>query len=140
MALPTTTFTVSGKTYVTELMPATEALTVLPKLVMLLGRPTTTMLLSTDKEELDAAMKDMDVVAGMLHEASVNAVKMGNGFLLFHELTRRTVCKHVQMSNGIGEAPLYDAFDGHFAGELMEMFMVAMHVARASFTKPSAAK
>ena len=140
MALPTTTFTVSGKTYVTELMPATEALIFLPKLVTLLGRHVVTMLLTTPPEELEKAMADGEMLAGILHQMSVNAVEIGNGLLLFHEMTRRTICKHVQMSNGPAEAPLYDAFDMHFAGKLMDLFTVIMHVARASFTEPSAAK
>jgi hypothetical protein len=136
-------------------LPATEALVLLPKIVTLLGRDIATLLLQTASTPAPAdpdapadapavsmlakLLSDPEVTVSMFCTVCTNAVEVGNGMLLLREILRRTTCKQVRVSNGVMELSVYDAFDEHFAGELSHLLRVAIHAARASFTKPSPA-
>lgn len=146
MALPTTTYTVKGREYTTTLLPASESLVLLPRIITLLGKELTQLLLATDnkppapgvKSPLEVLLADPEVMAATFHTICTNAMKQGgDGLLLLRDIVRHTTCKHVQLAESIGEAPLIDAFDEHFAGELMDLMLVCIYAARASFTKPS---
>lgn len=136
MTLPTTSYTVNGRDYTTRLLPARDGLVLMPKIIALLGKEITTMILISPGDQLSALMQDMEVVGSMLHAVSEKAAS-DNGLLLLHELLRHTTCKQVQLANGMMELSVYENFDTHFAGEYMDLFTVAIHAARASFTKPS---
>jgi hypothetical protein len=136
MALPTTTFTVNGREYTTTLLPASESLLLLPRIIALLGAEITGLLLAGHVEPL---LGDPEQLGATLYTISSNAVAQGPDSLrrLMFDVVRHTTCKHVQLAESIGEAPLVNVFDEHFAGELSDMFQVFIQAARASFTKPS---
>jgi hypothetical protein len=139
MGLPITEYVVDGRDYKTTLLPATQALVLMPKIIALLGKEITTLVLASGEDGLQQLLSNPEILASMLHTISKNAAE-SNGLLLLHEIVRHTSCKQVQMASGLMEAPLYEAFDGHFAGDHTHLFKVCIFAARASFTKPSPGK
>lgn len=133
--LPTTSFSVDGRDYATTLLPAREALVLLPKLGALIGRDLVSLMLATKDLDSASLLEDPETLGAIISTVAENAAK-GNGLLLLHELMRHTTCKQIQLANSVVEASVYDAFDTHFAGEYMHLINVAIQVARASFIKP----
>ena len=139
MALPVTDFVVNGRDYKTTLLPARAGLILMPKIIALLGRENTTIMLAAGEKGLAKLLANPETMGAMLHEISTKATE-DNGLLLLHEVMRHTTCKQIQASESVVEASVYDNFDTHFAGDYLDLFTVAIHAARASFTKPSSAK
>jgi hypothetical protein len=141
MALPFTEFTHAGREYRTTLLSARAGLVMMPKIVVLFGREVTTLLLSTSEAGLGKLLADGETLAAMLHTISQNALAGdGEGLLLLHELMRHTTYQLTLNGGNIVDAEVYRDFDQLFAGEYMDLFTVAIQVARASFAKPSSAK
>jgi hypothetical protein len=141
MGLPVTEFTHAGREYKTTLFPATHGLVMMPKIIVLFGREITTLLLSTDEAGLKKLLEDRETLAAMLHTISKNAVAGdGEGLLLLHEMMRQTTYKATLAGGNIVDASVHGDFDLLFSGEYMDLFTVAIRVARASFAKPSSAK
>lgn len=139
MALPTTSYTVAGRVYTTRLLPASEALVMLPKVVALLGNKIVELLFMSGEDDLATMFARPEVQAGILHNLSERA-ESKNGLLLLRDLTRHTTLRTTSPDGTEAEIPLLDIYDDHFAGELMAAFHVAINAGRASFTKPSDAK
>jgi hypothetical protein len=139
MSLPITEHSAHGHEYKTHLMPASESLVVLPKLIVLLGKNNTALLLATPGDKLGKLLEEPEVLAAIFHTISTNAAD-NNGLLVMREIMRRTTVKVTLASGTAVDASLYEQFDTHFAGRLMEMFEVFIAVARASFTAPSPGK
>lgn len=141
MALDVTDFTHAGREYKTTLLPATKGLVLMPKIIVLFGRELTTLMLSTDGSGLGRLLADPEVLANALYTISQNALRNdGEGLLLLHEMMRFTTYKTVLAGGNVVDASVYTDFDLLFSGEYMDLFTVAIHVARASFAKPSSAK
>lgn len=134
MALPTHTYKVGDHTYTTRLLTASASLAMLPRIVCLLGQELTQLVLGTGGNGLDKLLANPEVIGAMMHTISSNAVEQGDGLLLIRDLLA-----HTTVGLEVGEVSLShtDVFDSHFAGNLGNLLLVAMHAARASFTKPS---
>lgn len=139
MALPVTDFTHAGRQYRTTLLTARAGLSLMPKIIVLFGREVTTLLLTTDEKGLTALMSNGEATAAMLHTISKNAAQ-DDGLQLLHELMRHTSYKLTLADGQVVDASVYDHFDELFSGEYLDLFTVAIRVARASFAKPSSAK
>jgi hypothetical protein len=138
MSLPTTNFAVDGRTYTTTLLPATQALVLMPKLIALFGKELTSLLLAAKDANIEALLDDPETLGAVVTTIAKNAAE-NNGLLLLHELMRHTTTKIVLAGGSQVEASVFDNFDTHFAGDYLHLINVAVQVARASFIKPSAA-
>jgi len=143
MALPTTSFptasfTVNGRDYTTRLLPASDALVLMPKIVKLMGRQVFMIFMATSETGLAALLADRETLGSIIFTICENAAD-NDGLLLLREMMRYTTCKQIQLANSQIEASVFDNFDQHFAGDLLDLGTTAIHVGRASFTKPSPA-
>lgn len=139
MALPITEFTVNGRAYKTTLLSARAGLVMMPKIIALFGREITTLLLTAGEEGLPKLLSDPETQAAVLHTVSKNALN-DDGLLLLHEMMRHTTYRATLAGGNEVDASVYEQFDELFSGEYLDLFTVALRVARASFAKPSSAK
>ena len=136
MALPTTTFTVDGKSYTTRLLPARDALVLMPKLIVLLGRDITGLFLASKDVDPGTLLENPEVLASIVATIAEKAVE-SDGLLVLHDLMRFTTFPLTLAGGNVVQASLFDNFDEHFAGDYIHLIKVAVEVGRASFTKPS---
>lgn len=119
-------------------MPATEALRILPRLVVLFGQDLLELILTAgDEKSVEVLLAQPEAAAAMLTKISENAIAAGDGLLVLRELMKHTECHQVQLANGTMKLGVFDHFDTHFAGRIMEIVHVAIAVAQASFSAPS---
>jgi hypothetical protein len=141
MSLPVTEFKHGGRDYKTTLLSARAGLVLMPKIIVLFGKSITTLLLSTDEKGLNKLLADGETLAAMLHTISTNALEGdGEGLLLLHEMMRHTTYRLTLAEGNVVDGSVYQDFDALFSGEYMDLFTVAIQIARASFAKPSSAK
>jgi hypothetical protein len=141
MALPVTEFQVGGREYRTTLLTARAGLVMMPKMIVLFGRDIVGIMLSTSEDQLAKLLADTETLANTLCTISENALAGdGAGLLLLHEMTRHTTYKATLAGGNEVDASVYEQFDELYSGEYLDLFTVAIRVARASFAKPSSVK
>lgn len=142
MALPVTHFTHDGRDYYTTLLPASEALVLLPKLIAAFGDGVTSVLLAVKPGETASAIESLSdpLILGPLLQHIASACANNSGLLILRDVLRHTECAQIKLDGGtILRASVFDNFDHHFAGDLGNMLAVCIKAAQASFAKPSGA-
>lgn len=140
ITLPKTRHAHAGRTYETQLMPASEALRLLPRIMRVFGAPLM-QLLSASDGDTQVALGQLGSGAAMpslLREISEACVADPDALLVLRDVLQRTECDQVQLAGGtMVKASVYDNFDTHFAGAYGELVTVAVQAAQASFVRPS---
>lgn len=138
--LPKTRHSHAGRDYETQLMAASDALRLLPRIMRVFGAPLM-QLLSASDGDTEAALAQLgkgSAVITLAREISEVCAADPDALLVLRDVLRYTECDQVKLAGGtLVKASVYENFDTHFAGAYGELMAVAVQAAQASFVKPS---
>jgi hypothetical protein len=133
---------IDGITYTTRVLPATQALTLSPRVISLFGGKTLALVLSI--EDPSKLMDDPTVVASLVTTICGNitddelqqrsaGVKVVSPLLTIKDLLAKTKADKVRIGDSEVEGEVAKHFDSHFEGRLGHLLKVAMWVAQVNF-------
>lgn len=123
---------IGGLLYETKILPATEGLIILPKLMKLIGKHTLNMLLEIGVEDSASLLNNAEVASAMLCSIAENAAE-DDGFLIVRRMLKQTTCDKIKIGDNYIKGNVADHFDRHFAARYTHLLEVCVWVARVSF-------
>lgn len=123
---------IDGATYITTMLPATDGLKIMPKLIALLGQTGMELLLATSDDDKEKLMADPAVKAALMSSIAERAAE-DEGLMVIKDLMKSTTCDKIKVGDNFVTDSVYENFDDHFAGRYMHLINVAMWVGRVSF-------
>ena len=92
--------TIDGITYKTTVLPATDGLKIMPKLVSLLGETGMSLLMATTEEDKEKLMQRPEIVSALISTIAERAAD-DDGLLVLRELMRYTSCDAIEIGDRI---------------------------------------
>lgn len=136
----TYTTEIDGLTYHTKTLTATEALRLLPRLILVLGQAGLAVFLKAGVEGLRRMInEESEVAAALLQDAAERLAEEGGDSLdaLAKALLAHTTCDQVQIGEHTRTAPLaVHYFDSHFSRRYRHLLEVCLWVGQLSFDEP----
>ena len=128
------TKTIDGIQYITQTLPASDGLKIMPQLVALLGDSLVGLIFATDEKQRDGLLQDPKVLAALITGIATTAAESEvGGLLVLRDLLRTTECDQVAIGDAAVPGSVYTHFDLHFAGRYKHLVEVAMWVGRVNF-------
>lgn len=135
MPLKKFTEVIDDISYTTTMLPATQGIIIMPKLIDLLGETAMTLLIATSEQQKDVLLNDDETKAALISSIAERAAE-DNGLLIVKELLKHTTCDKIQIGDNFVTGNVHENFDDHFAGRYMHLVNVALWVGRVSFAGP----
>lgn len=127
---------ISGITYTTKTLPATEGLAMLPRIIRLAGEKAMTLLMGVQSSDVDALLSEGEVMAALLVGMAERASDDQEGWGLARQVMRYTTADKVRIGDSEIPGSVFEHFDTHFAARYQHMFEVCVWAARVGFGGP----
>lgn len=132
---------IDGIAYKTTTLPASVGLSVMPRLVALLGDKILPLLFEVGGEGIEALFKDPKVIGTLISNiADRAATKMSAGedpMGVLRDLLLKTTADKVRVGSAEVEGSVYKSFDSHFAGDYRHLIAVVGWVGGVNFMPAS---
>jgi hypothetical protein len=133
---------IGGRTYTTEKLGAIAGVTLMPRVLAMVGQEVFSLMFGTSVENRKNLLKDPKVRGALLAGISekLTALEAETGkppLLVFHELLKKTECDKVRIGDTEVGGNVHTHFDTHFAGDYAHLLEVVIWVGTVNFIGPS---
>jgi len=129
---------IDGILYTTKVLPASDGLSTMARLISMLGDAVVGLFFATDAGERDELMKDNQLIASLMTSVATSAAESeSGGMTVLRDMLKTTKCDKISIGTTEVPGSVYDHFDDHFAARYKHLLEVCMWVGTVNFIKPS---
>jgi hypothetical protein len=137
------TETIDGITYTTHTLPATVGLSVMPRLVALLGDKILPLMFEAGVDGIEELFKDPKILAVFISNISERITQRraegeADPTDVLRDIMLKTEADKVRIGTTTVRGSVYQNFDDHFAGNYTHLLKVVGWLGQVNFVPPSA--